>query len=113
MNVYEAYLIMQDASGIGVGDTVKVLRGAESCAMGWDNTWDMNMDKRIDREAVVTSINGNRGVSLRGPYSYPFFVLDIVKKAEEHHTISIDGKEPIGLSLESFKALQRQFTEDK
>jgi len=85
MNLQEAYKVMQANCGIEVGDTVKVLRKAQGHELGWDNTWTNAMDAFIDKICVVKYI-GNSGIhgynqELDNWYLFPFFVLELVKKA--------------------------------
>jgi len=107
MNVEEAYLVMQEASGIQVGDTVKVLRKAKDYEMGWNNRWS---DFMVVGQTLKVADISEDGIKLAGNfaniarYRYPFFVLEVVKKA---HTITIDGKD-IALSEESYKELKKQ-----
>jgi len=109
MNVEEAYRVMQEASGIQVGDTVKVLRKAKDYEMGWYNIWSDFMV--VGQTHKVLGVCED-GVKLRSRddrpssqiYHYPFFVLEVVKKA---HTITIDGKD-IALSEESYEAIREQ-----
>ena len=105
MNVEEAYLVMHKASGIQVGDTVKVLRKAENYEMGWFNVWPIEIEPNLGYFRV-TQDDKECGFRLNHRWRVPFFVLEVIKKA---HTITIDGKD-ISLSEESFKALKKQLT---
>lgn len=85
MQLQEAYRTLQGASGIEVGDKVRVLRRAKDHEMGWDNSW---IDDRMDRfiggvyEVAVVDEDGIRFSSSVGPrFSFPFFVLEVVEKA--------------------------------
>ena len=81
----EAYLKMQEASGIKIGDTVKVLRKAKRNEMGWGTTWNSGaMDKFIGKELVVTGFGSRveNGFMLDDEFVYPFFVLEKVKDRE-------------------------------
>lgn len=80
MKIEEAYQVMQEASGIKVGDTVKVLRKAEAYEMGWCNSWAGPMSDMVGKTATVNSVtNGNINLG-KDNYGYPFFVLEIVEK---------------------------------
>jgi len=82
-----AYDTLAKASGIKVGDTVKVLRKAKNDEMGWNNTWDSgwtggngvsdSMDNCIGKTFKVSRLEGSAGITLEGTgYSFPFFVLE-------------------------------------
>jgi len=81
MNTEEAYLVMQGASGIKVGDKVKVLRKADSQEMGWGPAWTRSMDACVGQTYMVCSINGDQGICLSCGWSFPFFVLEKVESA--------------------------------
>lgn len=83
MNIEEAYLAMQEASGIEVGDVVKILRKATDHEMGWKNTWPCEMDEHVGQTEVVSDI-AKGGITLDNHFfAFPFFVLEVVKKYEE------------------------------
>lgn len=78
----EAYLILQEASGLKIGDTVKILRRANNYEMGWENIWDIPaMSNYIGIESKITDINGN-GIVLNNDYAFPFFVLEKISSAK-------------------------------
>lgn len=84
MELKAAYAAMQAASGIKVGDKVKVLRRAKSNELGWQNSWNETMTRHVGSEGEVLSINGN-GIELRiegakMDYNFPFFVLERIPK---------------------------------
>lgn len=80
----EAYFKLQEASGIKVGDTVKVLRAAKSHEMGWDTSWNrIEMDAAVGRTYTVTSVSAKSGFQLSSEnltrrFWFPFFVLEKV-----------------------------------
>lgn len=89
-SLQDAYLAMQEASGIKVGDTVRVLRKAAAYEMGWGTGWvDGAMDSYIGREWQVTDVAGAEGVTLGGSWCFPFFVLEKTKDASRF--IEING----------------------
>lgn len=111
MNLREAYKVMSKASGIEVGDTVKVLRSAKTDEMGWDNCWMPNMYEAVGKEFEVSDDHCGSGFYLSGTgYKFPFFCLEVTKKATKTKTVTIGGvtKE---ISEESFKALKELFEE--
>lgn len=72
---------MQQASGIRVGDTVRVLRKAEAHEMGWQNSWSRDtMDNAVGKTlpVIATTHDIKLGDEARG-YGFPFFVLELVK----------------------------------
>ena len=90
-----AYVTLQNASGIKVGDTVKVLRTANSYEMGWNNEWTVEMDEFVGMTFIVEDLRAADGIGLMqgncGPYNFPFFVLEMVKpKIPNTKIIKID-----------------------
>lgn len=86
MDLKAAYLAMQKASGIKPGDTVRVMRKAESYEMGWGQPWARSMDIFVGKEYKVFALSKfeDFGFVLDGVsgYLFPFFVLEVVKKAK-------------------------------
>lgn len=87
LDIKEAYKVMQEASGIKVGDRVKVLRKAEDCEMGWEYGWLGSMDERIGEVLFVDGIKDNAVRTNKG--YFPFFVLEVI----EPETVKTDIKE--------------------
>lgn len=76
----KAYLQLQNACSIKVGDKVKVLRKATSDEMGWPNSWaEKYMDATVGLEGVVEDVDDN-GIQVKfagvDMWRYPFFVLE-------------------------------------
>jgi len=86
MTPKEAYEVLQAASGIKVGDTVKVLRRAKDSEMGWGGLWLIDMNPCVGREFTVLYIQKEGSIKLntierastRHDYWFPFFVLEKV-----------------------------------
>ncbi len=76
MTIEEAYLKIQSECGIEVRDAVRVLRTAKAGEMGWDNTWDDDME--VGGTEIVNSID-QYGIAL-DDFWYPFFVLELIEK---------------------------------
>ncbi len=101
MDIKQAYAIMQKASGIEVGDEVKILRTAKRGEMGWYGLCDNTRMQKLNlgRTLKVTNIAyGEHGYielkSYNGGRTFvPFFVLEIIEKAKKEKMITIDGKE--------------------
>jgi len=92
MNIKEAYKTMQEASGIQVGDKVKVLRMASGGDMGWDAFWHERMDEAVGKTGTVNAISGSDGIRVVVPsikfcegkgFWFPFFALEVVEKAKQ------------------------------
>ena len=81
MNEQEAYLVLHKASGIKVGDRVKVLRKAADYEMGWGNSWVASMDGIVGTEGIVTLDDDSYGFEIDHAKGYPFFVLEKVSSA--------------------------------
>ena len=93
MNTKEAYQILQDASGIEAGDTVKVLRRAKNYEMGWGNSWTSDMDALVGENLTVRHLDKRNGIKALGCcYYIPFFVLELVSK-KQRPTIKVGDKE--------------------
>ena len=95
LNLHAHYVALQKASGIKVGDTVKVLRKANSHEMGWNNKWTVEMDEFVGMTFIVEDLRAADGIGLMqgncGPYNFPFFVLEMVKpKIPNTKIIKID-----------------------
>lgn len=95
MDIKQAYKVMQAASGIKVGDKVKVLRMAKDYEMGWREVWAATMDEMVDKSFKTTRLT-EQGVYCANKhgnsYCFPFFVLEIVEKAKQEKMIDIYGK---------------------
>ena len=114
MNEKEAYLVLHKASGIKVGDRVKVLRKAADYEMGWDNTWkNIDMTKKIGEELTVDGDMSKSGFHMQAGYSYPFFVLERVSSAPVLPASITDAIESgdFGCRTESVKKLARAIYE--
>ena len=76
-----AYLTMQNACGIKVGDKVKVLRKAEDNEMGWKNNWSESMNKYINDDIYSVAHINELGIHLDTYRAFPFFVLEKIESA--------------------------------
>lgn len=87
MTEQEKYSQGQKASGIEVGDTVRVVRKNERGEGGWDVCWAGTISAvgQVDR---ITET----GVHIKNGVYYPYFVLEIIKKANGTKPIKV--KEP-------------------
>ena len=90
-NTYET---RQEASGIKVGDRVRVLRSVPDYTDGWGNDWTKAMDQAVGSVGVVKSLNGLMGVEVEIPnvpertafgdnFCYPYFCLEKVEPQKE------------------------------
>lgn len=78
--IRDAYLLLQEASGIRVGDKVRVMRKAKSYSIGWNCCWCNSMDIRVGTTVTVESIDP-MGIVCRyedgsGCAYFPWFVLE-------------------------------------
>ena len=94
MDIKLAYKTMQAASGIEVGDTVKVIRRFERAEMGSDCASWNNVAVKAPmqgKELVVSEVcTGHIWVD---GWSFPFFALELIKKADKSKMITINGKD--------------------
>ena len=114
MNEREAYLVLHKASGIKVGDRVKVLRSAAGNEMGWFNSWDSGMDAAIGKEFIITEDRGVSGFHIPDiGYRFPFFVLEKVSSADDLPASITEAIESgdFGCRTESVKNLARAIYE--
>jgi hypothetical protein len=78
-----AYVTLQNASGIKVGDTVKVVRATKDNELGWDNIWVPEMTLKVGTTFSVLEVSGGRGIAIEDEngdfYQFPFFVLEKVE----------------------------------
>lgn len=107
MKIREAYEIMQEASGIKVGDKVRCLRHFESNEMGSQATGSKGNSPFLAKKQIVD--DGAIGIvegfyeshvwvmfdsKYRGGWNIPFFVLEVIEPAK---TIEVkyfcDGKD--------------------
>ena len=82
MSIEEAYQIMAKASGIQVGDTVKVLRKAYDNEMGWSEVWTDSMDMLVGNSFIVKEVTKNGIYVVNRTWGLPFFVLEVLKKGQ-------------------------------
>ena len=89
----EIYIKYQKASGLKVGDTVRVLRKASPHENGWNNFWVDSMNSNIDRIDKIRSIDGAVGITLEsGIFNYPFFVLEKVAPKPKPMEVLIENE---------------------
>ena len=72
------YLAFHNASGLKVGDTVKVVRIAKDYEMGWGDIWSGYMNDFIDRTYKITGDATWYGWELNNKWTFPTFVLQKV-----------------------------------
>ena len=85
-----SYLDLHKASGLKVGDKVKVTRKAEDYENGWGDIWDdESMDDSVGKVFEITSDAQYGGGFLLNSNWYPYFVLE---KVEEEWIIKHKAK---------------------
>lgn len=72
------YLAFHNASGLKVGDSVRVVRKAEDYEMGWGDIWAGYMDDFVDRTYKITGDATWYGWELNNKCTFPTFVLQKV-----------------------------------
>lgn len=72
------YLAFHNASGLKVGDTVKVVRIAKDYEMGWGDIWSGYMNDFVDRTYKITGDATWCGWELDNKWTFPTFVLQKV-----------------------------------
>jgi hypothetical protein len=72
------YLAFHNASGLKVGDSVRVVRKAEDREMGWGDIWSGHMDDCVDRTYKIIGDATSYGWELDNKWTFPTFVLQKV-----------------------------------
>lgn len=91
----ESYLVLHKASGIEVGDKVKVLRMPNDNELGWHfGGQDLDKKQLVGKVVEVAYDNKSLGFILtneraKRAWNFPFFVLELVEKGES--PIWVDG----------------------
>jgi len=73
------YLALHRASGIAVGDKVRVVRAATDCENGWHNNWTESMSESVGTVKKVLEDWDCSGLYLENGFWYPCFVLEKIK----------------------------------
>jgi hypothetical protein len=104
----EQYLKGHEASGIQVGDTVKVTRKAKRGVGGWDVPWVVSMDRMVGQSLTVKREATTAVGFLLGDggdeYWFPYFVLEKVTPEPTH---PVTEKPPLGIMPEKIWIEQR------
>lgn len=92
----EAYTTMQDAWGIEVGDTVRVLRKVVENEMGWPIRNGIDQNTSVGKVGEVTEVSKyGIVVSIESvgimDYTYPFFVLELVSKKPKSIKVNLNA----------------------
>lgn len=76
-----------DEVKLSVGTKVKVLRAADDCENGWQNTWVNDMNSAVGHVGVITNDTGYGRYNVAfstapnaSEYAYPGFVLEVVEE---------------------------------
>ena len=80
MDLNECFKKMSKASGIKVGDIVRVLRKDKSYELGWNAVWDIDMDNTVGNVYTVIDVYEEGGITLNCGFNFPFFVLEKVEE---------------------------------
>lgn len=87
MTATEFYIKTHINSHIEVGDTVKVLRTARGGENGWTGVWINAMSYTIGGEFTVITDCGFSGFMLNNGCTFPWFVLELIKKGTNSRTV--------------------------
>ncbi len=106
----KAHKVLARSCGIKKGDTVKVLRKAESYELGWSELWSGYKDEAVGNIFKVQLVqpDGNIAVGNKqhGQWYFSFFVLEIVEHVPEIK-LTIDGKE-VPISEETLENIRKE-----
>lgn len=87
-----AHLALALASGLAVGDKVKVLRPFKKGELGTDLDYDKDMDDSIGEELEITGIyNNGTHFEVEDTYEWPFFCLQKINDPLCVRDINGDG----------------------
>lgn len=77
----EEYLRLQNVCNFRTGEMLLITRSATEYEMGWENTWNSNMDRSVGCKLKVIALGGEQGVYMEDSYYYPWFILrrEIIK----------------------------------
>jgi len=78
----EYYLECHRNCGLKIGDTVRIVKEANSYERGWGTYWTPDMTNSVGKAAKITRDHGINGFSLDLPKcndAFPFFVLEKVE----------------------------------
>lgn len=79
-NSIKTYRMLQSASGLKVGDKVRIMRRARDYEKGWNNTWvSPEMDWDIGKIGTVKSMTSDGVEFVEFLCRYPVFVLEKVE----------------------------------
>ena len=116
MTINECYTQMQEACGIEVGDTVKVLRTAKDYEMGWGTVWVRTMDGFVGKQFVVNDVGAARGFRVTADdgdnYWLPFFILQLVSKKKAVVKVVLNGSHTAECSKDGIKVGCQDFSWD-
>lgn len=84
IDLNDAYNLLQKESNLQIGDTVKVLRKAESYEMGWNADWSESMDQLVNQCGKIIEINCFIVVEFddKKIYYLPFFILEKINNQD-------------------------------
>lgn len=85
------YLAFHEASGLKVGDKVKITRKSDDYEMGWDNTWSNNMDNCVGDvgEIICDEYISGWLISVCGiTRDYPTFVLQKIDEPTKKEVVA-------------------------
>ena len=119
MDLEEAYLTLHKASGIEVGDEVKIMRSFKTDEMASKSGWSDSFKATIGSIGVVTAIDkpmDGFGVTIRsGTIWWPFFCLELIEKGTPplkiagHEVIFTDKGIKVGCEEISHEDLEKLF----
>lgn len=90
LDTYESY---SKLLGLEVGDLVEITHGINSYTMGWENSWEPEMNENIGKQYVVRNISGGSGVGLVGIHNhFPVYSLKIIKKQPAFKTLKLTSE---------------------
>ncbi len=126
MDTQEAYRVLQKASGIEVGDRVRVLRIPRSAQeMGWQcgewfNPNNPSRHKMVSQISTVRNVDDEMGISVNyikesGGDRWPFFCLEFIEKGDppimigDNEVKFLDGEIVVGGETISNETVRRTY----
>ena len=112
MTVQEQYIKEQEASGLKVGDKVRVLFKVPSYSRGWRNLWIPKMDEAIGKIFTISEILTNVGIYLKECFKwFPFFCLEKAEDVKNDYDSLIDSLEICSESKDIIRKIVNKFEE--
>jgi hypothetical protein len=98
VNMSDSYIEGLKASGLKIGDVVRVTRAAKTQESGWNNSWmTPQMNGFIGKEYTIDYISERSGIRFKedSRYLFPYFILEPITtdRLTDILNLSFDGND--------------------